>query len=92
MHLLVASGLNVGYVAAIFWFVLRFLPLPNFWRRVLLVPPIVRATVMAIAVIACYILERESLIYHSLTLAANLICVSLSGMMLWLFFFLSDLC
>ncbi|MEW6040188.1 MAG: ComEC/Rec2 family competence protein, partial [Elusimicrobiota bacterium] len=88
MHLLVASGLNVGYVTAIFWFVMRFLPLPNFWRRILLVtpviaycfiaganPPIVRATVMALSVIACYILERESLIYHSLALAAFVIMI-----------------
>lgn len=86
MHVLVVSGLNVGYMVAIFFFLFKFLPVPNLVRKILLIPvviiyalvtgadpPITRATVMMLAVIICYILNRERVIYHAFALAAFVI-------------------
>ena len=87
-HTLVVSGFNVAYVAGICMLLLRaaglkhriasFLTMP-----VLLVylfatgnsPPALRATVMAYSIILSMALDRESLIYQSLGLAAAVILV-----------------
>jgi len=88
MHVLVVSGLHVGYVVVIFWFLLRLIPVSNKIRNSLLMipvllycfitganPPVVRATVMAITLIICYLLKRDSLIYHAFALAAVFILI-----------------
>jgi competence protein ComEC len=86
IHVLVVSGLHVGYVAAVFWLLFRFLPLPNLWRKLSIIPvlivyamvtgaapPVIRATIMAVALIICYLLGRERSIYHAFALAAFVI-------------------
>jgi competence protein ComEC len=85
-HILVVSGSNVVYVVAIFFFLFRMLPVRNAIRYLLLAPvvvvycfitgadpPIVRATVMTLALISCYILRRERAVYHAFALAALVI-------------------
>ena len=86
MHVLVVSGMNVAYVVAIFFLLFRFLPVSNILRNVLLVvpvlaycfatganPPVVRATVISLTMIACYLLSREKAVYHALALSALII-------------------
>jgi len=86
MHALVVSGLHVVFVVGMFLFILRFIPISNRIRSLILIipvilycfitganPPIVRATVMTITVIICYFLARESAIYHSFALSAMVI-------------------
>jgi ComEC/Rec2-related protein len=83
MHVLVASGSNVAFVVALWFFALRLLWLPVRWALattvvpiagyVLLVggdPPIVRAGVMATLAIAALLSGRNETPYHPLALAA----------------------
>lgn len=88
MHILVVSGLNVGYVTIIF---LGFFRLAGLKRRLaalccipfivmfmLIVgdnPPVVRATVMALFIILSMSLSRDPLVYQSLALAAAAILI-----------------
>ncbi|MBN1824562.1 MAG: DNA internalization-related competence protein ComEC/Rec2 [Endomicrobiales bacterium] len=88
MHILVVSGLNVGYCAVIFFFLFRAFGLPRQWASALSLPfiglyvlvaganpPVLRAGVMAFFVIISLSLKREPLIYQSLSLAALFIMI-----------------
>ena len=88
MHVLVVSGLNVVYIAGMFYFLFGFLPMPNKIRLVLCIipiilycfatganPPVVRASVLSLAFIACFLLEREKAVYHAFALSALIILV-----------------
>ena len=88
MHVLVVSGMNVGYIIAAFWLLLRFIPVPHRYKTLLLIPPvilyalitgaqppIVRATIMSIIVILSHFIYREQNIYHTLLLAMTFILV-----------------
>ncbi|MCX5782660.1 MAG: DNA internalization-related competence protein ComEC/Rec2 [Elusimicrobia bacterium] len=83
MHVLVVSGLNVGYVCAIFLGLFRLTGLRKRRSALLTIPfilfycmmtganpPILRASIMAVFVILSLSLAREPLIYHSLALSA----------------------
>lgn len=82
-HILVVSGLNVAYCAALFLWCFRLIGMP--FRKAALAslpfiilyvfvtganPPVLRAGVMAVFVILSLSLKREPLIYQSLALAA----------------------
>jgi len=86
MHVLVVSGLNIGYIIGIFYFLFKFLPISNKYRNLLLIipiilytlitgadPPIVRACIMSIVFILSFCLSREVSIYHTLSLACLII-------------------
>ncbi|MBN1621367.1 MAG: DNA internalization-related competence protein ComEC/Rec2 [Endomicrobiales bacterium] len=88
MHVLVVSGMHVGYCVAIFWGLFRLLGLS--YRRAALFtipfipiyalvtganPPVLRASMMAIFIIISLSLARESNIYQSLSIAALTILI-----------------
>ncbi|MFH1666678.1 MAG: ComEC/Rec2 family competence protein, partial [Elusimicrobiota bacterium] len=88
MHVLVVSGMNVVYVVAVFFFAFKLLPISNKLRNVFLIvpivvycfatganPPVVRATVLALAIILCYLLSRERALYHAFALSALIILI-----------------
>ena len=89
MHTLVVSGLHVGYVVAVFWFILRFIPLGRMSIRWILLlpplvlyclitganPPVMRATIMVIVFILCFLLGRERVIYHTFAFSALIILI-----------------
>ena len=88
MHMLVVSGFKVAYVAGTFILLFRLL---GFKRRLASLltmpflflymivtgnnPPVVRATVMAFSIFISMSLNRDSLIYQSLALAAAAILI-----------------
>jgi len=87
MHILVVSGLNVGFVIAIFFWLFRWVfYLPRRTAMFLLFPviifylfltgaeaPVVRASIMAICVLLALLLKRETSIYQALLLALLII-------------------
>jgi len=87
MHILVVSGLNVGFVVAIFFWLFRWVfYLPRRTAMFLLFPviifylfltgaeaPVVRASIMAICVLLALLLKRETSIYQALLLALLII-------------------
>ena len=86
VHILVVSGFNVGVVAFIVFIFLKVLRIPRrirlWFTMALLVfyclltgasTPVIRATVMGLVIILGYLLERESNLYNSLSLAAIII-------------------
>lgn len=88
IHILVISGLHIGFVVAIFLFVFRLLNLPLKAVYLLTIPaiffyailtgsnpPAIRATIMASCILLSFVLDRESLIYNSICLAALIILV-----------------
>lgn len=88
IHILVISGLHIGFVVAIFLFVFRLLSLPLKAVYLLTIPaiffyailtgsnpPAIRATIMASCILLSFVLDRESLIYNSICLAALIILV-----------------
>ena len=88
MHILVVSGINVAYVAALFLWLFRLCGLGKRKAALLTIPfiilyailtganpPIVRASIMAIFIIFSLSLEREPLIYQSLALSALIILI-----------------
>lgn len=88
IHVLVVSGLNVAYCAAIFIFIFRLFGLRRRYAAIFTIPfiilyviitganaPVVRAVVMALFVILSLSLAREPGIYQSLALAALTILI-----------------
>lgn len=86
IHILVISGLHIGFVVAIFLFVFRLFNLPLKTVYLLTIPaiffyailtgsnpPAIRATIMASCILLSFVLDRESLIYNSICLAALII-------------------
>ncbi|MDR0822433.1 MAG: ComEC family competence protein, partial [Endomicrobium sp.] len=88
MHILVVSGLNVGFVGGLFLIIFKALGLPL--RKVFLLtipaiflyvlitganPPVLRAGIMFSVVLLSLALDREPLIYNSLALSALLILI-----------------
>ncbi len=86
MHILVISGLHVGYVVLIFWYFFRIvgfsrktaaiLMMPFLWSYVIITgsnPPVVRAALMATIIILYMLLERSYDIFQSLGLSAFII-------------------
>ena len=88
IHILVISGLHIGFVVAIFLFVFKLFNLPLKAVYILTIPaiffytiltgsnpPAIRATIMASCILLSLVLDRESLIYNSICLAALIILV-----------------
>lgn len=88
MHILVVSGMNVGYCALLFFWLFRIVGLrrrlaalatiPCIIMYVLVTganPPVVRAGIMAVSLTLALALSREPLIWQALTLAAGGILV-----------------
>lgn len=86
VHILAISGLHVGLIASIFLFVFAFLKVPKkanlILTMVLLVfysfaagsnPPILRAVIIFFVFVAGYLINRETDILNSLSIAAILI-------------------
>ncbi|MDD5044021.1 MAG: ComEC/Rec2 family competence protein [Candidatus Omnitrophica bacterium] len=86
IHILVVSGFNVGIVAFIALLALKIMRLarrPRYFVTILIIIlyclitgaslPVVRATIMAIAILAGKLLKREANVYQSLSLSALLI-------------------
>jgi competence protein ComEC len=86
MHVLVVSGLNVGFIGAIFLFIFKLLGLnlktastltiPFIFLYVLATganPPVFRAGVMFSCVLISLSLDREPLIYNSIAMSALII-------------------
>ena len=88
IHILVISGLHIGFCAAIFMFCFRLLGLklnyvylltiPTLFFYVLLTganPPAIRAAIMFSCLLITLMLNREPLIYNALALAALIILI-----------------
>ena len=88
IHILVISGLHIGFCAAIFLFVFKILgfklkyvyllTIPALFFYTLLTganPPAVRASIMASCVLISFMLDREPLIYNALALSALIILI-----------------
>ena len=86
IHILVISGLHIGFVVLIFLFIFKllnlplkavyFLTIPAIFFYAILTgsnPPAIRASIMASCILLSFILNRESLIYNSICLAALII-------------------
>ncbi len=86
IHILVISGLHIGFIVAIFLFVFKLFNLPLKTVYILTIPaiffyailtgsnpPAIRATIMASCILLSLVLDRESLIYNSICLAALII-------------------
>lgn len=86
MHVLVVSGLHVGYVLAFVLFISRIFLIPKNIAFLITIPtvllyahvtglnpPVVRATITSITGIICFLLTREKSVYHALVLSAFLI-------------------
>ena len=86
IHVLAVSGLHVGLIAGIFFFVLKFMALPEKWAVGATVaalvlyayvtdlrPSVVRASMMASMVLIGMIRERNTNVINSLSIAALLI-------------------
>jgi len=86
MHILVVSGMNVGFIAVIFIFLFKCFGLPykqTFLSTIPMLflyalvaganPPIMRAAIMSSCVLIALSLDREPLIYNSLALSALII-------------------
>lgn len=88
IHILVISGLHIGFCAVIFMFVFKLLGLklnyvyiltiPTMFFYVLLTganPPAIRAAIMATCLLTALMIEREPLIYNALALSALIILI-----------------
>jgi competence protein ComEC len=88
IHILVISGLHIGFCAAIFMAVFKllglklnyvyFLTIPTLFFYVLLTganPPAIRAAIMFSCFLIALMLNREPLIYNALALAALIILI-----------------
>ena len=88
IHILVISGLHIGFCAAIFLFIFKILgfklkyvyllTIPALFFYTLMTganPPAVRATIMASCVLISFMLDREPLIYNALSLSALIILI-----------------
>ena len=83
VHLLVVAGLHVGILVAGLWFLVRHLALPRAWGLGLVAgvaffymlltdaePPVVRATVLVLAVCLALAVGRRTLAFNALAAAA----------------------
>jgi competence protein ComEC len=83
MHLLAISGLHVGIIAFMIFFLIGLLRAPRDFRYIITIllllfyslivggrPSVVRATVMGIVILGSYLLKRDADIYNSLGLSA----------------------
>jgi competence protein ComEC len=88
IHILVISGLHIGFCAAIFMFVFKLLgfklnyvyllTIPTLFFYVILTgsnPPAIRAAIMVTCLLVSLVLNREPLIYNALALAALIILI-----------------
>lgn len=88
IHILVISGLHIGFCAAIFMFCFKLfglklnciylLTIPAIFFYVLLTganPPAVRAAIMVSCLLVALMLKREPLIYNALALSALIILI-----------------
>lgn len=88
MHILVVSGLHVGFIGAIFLFIFKLsglnlkkaslLSIPFLFLYVLATganPPALRAAIMFSSILIALALNREPLIYNSLALSALIILI-----------------
>jgi len=86
IHLLVVSGLHIGFCVAIFIFFFKLFKLPLKYVYLLTIPaiffyvlitganpPAVRAAIMASCILIALILNREPLIYNAIALSALII-------------------
>ncbi len=89
MHFLAISGLHVGIIAGLIWWVMRLFGVPPKWTRIVVMgtvilyayvtggrPPIVRAAVMTCAFCFATIVEREADLMNILAAAALALLVS----------------
>ncbi|MCM8771196.1 MAG: ComEC family competence protein [Candidatus Omnitrophica bacterium] len=88
VHILVVSGFNVGIVAFVLLLFFKIIRIPRRIRYIITIfgliiyclltgasVPVVRATLMAVVILAGYLLRRQADIYNSLFLAAIIILV-----------------
>jgi competence protein ComEC len=88
MHLLAISGLHVGIIAFIIFFLVGVFRVPRNYRYIVTIlllifyavmvgarPSVVRATVMGVLVLGSFLLKRDADIYNSLGLAAAAILI-----------------
>ncbi len=88
MHILVVSGLKVAYVAGTFLLLFRLMGLKRRYASLLTIPflliymtatgnnpPVVRATIMAICIFISMSLNRSSITYQALAIAAAAILI-----------------
>lgn len=88
MHILVVSGLNVGFVGGMFLIIFKLCGLPLKKASLLTIPfvflyalatganpPVLRAAIMFSSMLVALALDREPLIYNSLALSALLILI-----------------
>lgn len=86
VHLLAISGLNVGLIASLFILIFNVIRIPRRINVIAVIfllifyailtnnsPSVLRATVMAVAVLAGFLIGRESSIWNSLGLSAIII-------------------
>ncbi|MDR2772923.1 MAG: ComEC family competence protein, partial [Elusimicrobiota bacterium] len=87
-HILVVSGLNVGFVAALFIAIFKFAGIPLRKRFIVVIPliflyvlatganpPVLRAGIMTTCFLISLSVQREPLIYNSLALSALIILI-----------------
>jgi len=88
VHVISISGLHLGIIAFIILLILKILQIPRKIRFIFTIAmlviycimtgariPVVRSTIMAAVLLFGYLLERESNVYNSLSLAALLILI-----------------
>lgn len=88
IHILVVSGMNVGFCVIIFIFLFKLfnlklkyvylLTIPAIFFYMILTganPPVVRASVMALCILISLIIDREPLVYNAIALSALIILV-----------------
>lgn len=88
IHILVVSGLHVGFCVVIFIFLFKLLHLPLRYVYLLTIPaiffytimtganpPAVRASIMASCILLSLILNREPLIYNAIALSALILLI-----------------
>lgn len=88
IHILVVSGLNVGFCVVIFIFLFKLfnlrlkyvylLTIPAIFFYMILTganPPVVRASVMALCILISLIIDREPLVYNAIALSALIILI-----------------
>lgn len=88
IHILVVSGLNVGFCVIIFIFLFKLFNLPIKYVYLLTIPaiffytiltganpPVVRASIMAFCILFSLLLKREPLIYNAISLSALIILI-----------------
>lgn len=88
IHILVVSGLHIGFCVVIFIFLFKLLNLPVKYVYLLTIPaiffytiltganpPAVRASIMASCILLSLVLNREPLIYNAIALSALIILI-----------------